>query len=147
MEPIASELFGLDPDVLFLNHGSFGACPLPVQEAQARWRARLEREPVRFFVRELEPALDAARAAVAHFVGSPPEELVFVRNATSGCNAVLRSLELEPGDEIVVTSHGYGAVTNAARYVCARAGARVVTAELPFPLADAEAVTEAVRAA
>ena len=145
MEPLSPDAWSLDPDVVFLNHGSFGACPAPVRQAQDRWRARLEAEPVRFFTRELEPALDAARAQVAAFVGAAPEDFAFVRNATAGCNAVLRSLDLAPGDEIVVTQHGYPAVTHAARHVCERAGARLVTAQVPFPLVGPAAVQSAMR--
>ena len=145
MEPLARDAWCLDAEVLFLNHGSFGASPAPVRAAQDEWRARLEAEPVRFFLRELGPAQDAAREEVAAFVGAAPEDFVFVRNATAGCNAVLRSLPLETGDEVVVTSHGYGAVTNAARYVCERAGARLVVAHVPFPVTGPDEVRTIVR--
>src|ERR1017187_10034203 len=97
----------LDPEIIFLNHGSFGACPRRVLEFQNEWRARLERKPVQFLVRELEARLDAARAALAQFIGADAEDLVFVPNATSGVNTVLRSLEFKPGDELVVTDQGY----------------------------------------
>lgn len=137
----------LDPDVVFLNHGSFGACPRVVLERQTELRAQLEAEPVRFFVHELEPLLDEARNRVADFVGARPDDLGFVRNATSGVNAVLRSLRLEPGDELLVTNHGYNACCNVADFVTRRAGARVVVATLPFPLASEDQVVEAVLAA
>lgn len=134
----------LDPEVTFLNHGSFGACPRAVLERQSELRARLEREPVRFFAYELEPLLDAARAEVAAFVGAQAEDLVFVRNATSGVNAVLRSLALAPGDELLTTSHVYGACLQAMRHVAARAGARVVVVPVPFPLRSADEVVDAI---
>ena len=137
----------LDEDVVFLNHGSFGACPRVVLEAQARLRAQLEAEPVRFFVRELEPLLAEARAVAARFVGCDEDDLVFVRNATEGVNAVLRSLRFAPGDAILVTDHGYHAVGNAARWVAERAGARVDVARVPFPLTGPDEVVEAVLAA
>jgi isopenicillin-N epimerase len=137
----------LDPEVDFLNHGAFGACPRVVLEEQNRWRARLELEPVRFMLHELEPALDAARIAVAAFVGADPETLAFVTNATTGVNTVLASLALGPGDEVLVTDHGYGACTNAARYWAERVGADVVSARLPLPVTDPDEVVRAVLAA
>jgi isopenicillin-N epimerase len=94
------DAFTLDPDIVYLNHGSYGACPRIVLEEQSRLRAQLERQPVRFMGRELEPLLDEARRTLAAFVGADPEELAFVQNATSGVNAVVRSLAFAPGDEI-----------------------------------------------
>jgi isopenicillin-N epimerase len=115
-----------------------------VLAAQAELRARLEREPVDFMAREWEPRMDEARAALARFVGAEPDALAFVSNATSGVNTVLRSLRFAPGDEILVTNHGYNACLNAARFAAEQSGARVVVAELPFPLADPEEVTRAI---
>ena len=137
----------LHPEVAFLNHGSFGACPRAVLEAQSELRAELEREPVRFLGREIEDRLDGVRAELGAFLGAADEDLAFVPNATTGVNAVLQSLELAPGDEIVVTDHGYNACTNAVDFVCSRAGARRVTAALPFPLRSSDEAFEAVLAA
>jgi isopenicillin-N epimerase len=137
----------LDPEVLFLNHGSFGACPAAVLAEQQELRAEVEREPVRFLGRELEGRIDAARAALAAFVGAAVEDLVPVPNATTGVNAVVRSLPFGPGDEILLTSHGYNACRNACEFAAARAGARVVVAAVPFPLASGEEVVEALLAA
>ncbi|MEW6432031.1 MAG: aminotransferase class V-fold PLP-dependent enzyme [Myxococcota bacterium] len=141
------DAFTLDPGITFLNHGSFGACPRVVQERQQQLRAQLESEPVRFMTRALEPLLDAARARLAAFVGARATDLAFVPNATTGVNAVLRSLRFEPGDELVTTNHGYNACTNALRFVAERSGATVIVAQVPFPLADERAAVDAVLAA
>lgn len=134
----------LDPQVRFLNHGSFGACPRPVLEAQAALRERMEREPVLLLARELQGLLDGVRAELAPFLGAAPEELGFVRNATTGVNAVLGSLALRPGDELLVSDQGYNACRNAAEHYAARAGAHVVTAKVPFPLRSPDEVIGAV---
>src|SRR5438874_10053785 len=134
----------LDPNITFLNHGSFGATPIAVLAKQDEYRTRLEREPVRFMVRELEPLLDAARADVAAFVGAAAEDIAFVQNATAGVNAVLRSLDLDQHDELLVTTHEYNASRNVLDFVCALAGAKVVVVDVPFPLASSDVVVERV---
>jgi isopenicillin-N epimerase len=134
----------LDPKIAFLNHGSFGSCPLPVLAFQQALRDRMERQPVQFLVRELEPMLDQARAALAQFTGARAEDLVFVPNATSGVNTVLRSLPLAPGSEWLVTDHEYNACRNALEFAAARAGAKVVVARVPFPFESAGQIVEAV---
>ncbi len=134
----------LDPAIRFLNHGSFGATPKRVLHEQDEIRKRMEREPVSFFVRKLPFELDRARCELAEFVGAEPSRLAFVPNATTGVNAVLRSLEFAPGDELLVTDHGYPACSNALRFVAERAGATVVVAEVPFPLQSSEEVVDAV---
>ncbi len=136
--------FALDPQRTFLNHGSFGASPREVLEDQARWRARMEREPVEFFVGAWERELDLARGELARFLGAHSDDLAFVCNATHGVNTVLRSLEFETGAELLSTSHEYNASRNALEFVAARAGARVVTAAVPFPIASPEQVVEAL---
>jgi isopenicillin-N epimerase len=138
------EQFLLEPDLVFLNHGSYGACPRAVLEAQSQLRERIEHDPVRFFSSELEPLLDSARDQLAAFVGADVDELVFVSNATSGVNAILRSLELKPGDELLSTNHAYNACMNALAFAGARAGARVVVAEVPFPIGGENEVVDAV---
>lgn len=134
----------LDPAVTFLNHGSFGACPIPVLRAQEALRQRMEREPVRFFVRELEELALGARQALCTFIGAQPRDLAFVPNATAGVNTVLRSLPLEPGDELLVTDHEYAACRNALDFAAIRSGARVVVVRVPFPVESGDQVVAAV---
>ena len=139
----------LDPSVVHLNHGSFGACPIEVLEQQASLRSMLESNPVAFMLRQYQPLLERSRSALAGLVGADADGLVFVPNATHGVNAVLRTLEarLGSGDEVVVTSHTYNAVRNAVEVTAARVGARVVVADVPFPLASpADAVAAVVAA-
>src|SRR5580692_7905754 len=123
----------LDPQVVFLNHGSFGACPERVLAVQTEWQRRMERQPLQFLVRELEAELDAARAVLAQFTGAEAEDLVFIPNATTGVNTILRSLSFQPGDELLVTDQEYNASRNALNFVAERSGARVVVASIPFP--------------
>lgn len=139
-----SQFWSLDPTCTFLNHGSFGACPIAVLEVQQEFRTRLERQPLRFLGREFEGLLDQSRAALAIFVGAEAEELVFVPNATTGVNAVLRSLTFSPSDELLTTSQEYNACRNALDFVAARSGASVVVAEVPYPIESPAQVTEAV---
>lgn len=134
----------LDPAVEFLNHGSFGSCPRQVLDFQRELRERLEREPVQFMVRELEGLMGEAREALGSFVGAHPEDLVFVPNATTAVNSVLRSLPLRRGDELLVTDHEYNACRNALDFAAHRAGARVVVVPIPFPLAGESVICEAV---
>lgn len=139
-------LWPLDPSVAFLNHGSYGACPAEVLRYQAALRAEMEAEPVRFLGRELDDRLDAARARLGAFVGADPDDLAFVSNATGGVNAVLRSLRLAAGDELLTTDHAYQACRNTLDFVAERSGARVVTVTLPFPVTDPQAIVDTVLA-
>jgi isopenicillin-N epimerase len=134
----------LDPEVTFLNHGSFGACPRPILERQSHLRERMEREPILFLWKELEPLLDEARAELAAFVRCDPQGLVFVTNATMGVNTVLGSFPLASGDELLVTDHEYNACRNALDAAARRARARVVVAPVPFPLTSPGDVMEAL---
>jgi isopenicillin-N epimerase len=138
----------LDPTVTFLNHGSFGGCPEPVLEQQSLLRAELERRPIEWLApeRELEPKLDDARKALASLVGARPQDIVFVNNATSAVNAVLRSARFEAGDEIIFTDHGYNACSNVVRYLAERTGIVPVIAKLPFPISSPDQVVEAIEA-
>jgi len=124
------ELFLLDPDVVYLNHGSFGACPRSVFERYQTWQRELEREPVRFIEHRLGDLLATARAELGAFVGASPDDLTFVPNATTGVNIAARALELRPGDEVLATDLEYGACDLTWEHVCERAGARYVRAPL-----------------
>ncbi|MDP6355064.1 MAG: aminotransferase class V-fold PLP-dependent enzyme [Planctomycetota bacterium] len=139
--------FPLDPDIVFLNHGSFGSCPRAVLEKQQELRNRMERQPVQFMIRDRESLSNDARIALAEFVGARPDCLVPVPNITSAANAVLRSLQFEPGDELLTTDHEYNACKNILNFVAERSGAKVVVASVPFPISDPSEVIEAVLAA
>jgi len=139
--------FLLDPEVVFLNHGSFGACPARVLDYQAGLRERMERQPVQFLGRRLEGLLDEARIELARFISADAEGLVFVPNATTGVNIALSGFGFRPGDELLVTNHEYNACRNALDEVALRSGARVVTVPLPFPCRSADVIVQAVLAA
>jgi len=137
-------LWQLDPGIDFLNHGSFGACPKPVLAFQTQIQQRIEREPVKFYVDDLERLWDEARRTLAPFLGARPDDLVFVPNATSGVNAVLRSLKFKRGDELLVTDYEYNACRNVLDFVAKTWGAKAVVVPLPFPLKSPEQIIEAV---
>jgi isopenicillin-N epimerase len=122
------DLFLLDPDVVFLNHGSFGACPRPVFAEYQRLQLELERDPVEFLSlkRRFPELIGHARERLAAYVGASASDLILVPNATTAVNAVARSLDLQPGDEIVATTHEYGGNDLLWRYMCERRGARYV---------------------
>jgi isopenicillin-N epimerase len=139
--------WALDPDFLSVNHGSFGATPRVVLAAQRGWQQRLEAQPSRFMRAVLPEALRHAADRLGALIGADGKDIGFVDNATTGCNAVLRSLHLMPDDQVVVLSHGYGAVRNTVRYLCERVGARMVEAAVPFPHPDADAIIANIAAA
>ena len=139
--------WSFDPEWLTVNHGSFGACPRRVREAQARWRERFERQPTGFTHHELPHLLRAAAASIGGFLNADPNDTVLVDNATSGCNAVLRSRRFAPGDEILILDQTYGAVRNTVRFVAAQSGANVVTLVLPFPNTSPYEVTASLKSA
>src|SRR5436309_10244684 len=131
--PSAAELrseYLLDPEVAFLNHGSYGACPRPVFERYQAWQRELEREPVDFIGRRLPELLAAARAKLAEFVGARPDDLTFVPNATTGVNMAARALDLREGDEVLASDLEYGACDLTWERTCEQAGARYVRAPI-----------------
>lgn len=145
--PVASSYLKhwlLDPEITFLNHGSFGACPGVVLQTQQQWRERLERQPLQFLGSDIEALLDHALSELAAFVKCPPSDLVFVTNATTGINTILRSLHFSPGNEVLTTTHEYNACRNALDYVADRHHINVVVADIPFPLESDEQITQAI---
>ncbi|HNS50305.1 MAG TPA: aminotransferase class V-fold PLP-dependent enzyme [Anaerolineae bacterium] len=136
--------FLLRPDVVFLNHGSFGARPRAVVEAYHGWQRELEGQPVEFLGRRFGELMRWAREVLADYVHACAADLVFVPNATTGLNVVARSLPLEPGDEVVTSDHEYGALDRTWRFVWGKRGARYINQRVPLPVQSAEQVVEAV---
>ena len=136
--------FLLREDVVFLNHGSFGACPRPVFEAYQRFQLELESEPVEFLGRRLTELMRTPREALAAELGTVPENIAAVTNATSGLNIVARSLPLKPGDQILTTDHEYSALEKTWAFVCRQTGAEVVVVKVPLPLTSEANFTEAI---
>ncbi|MEM9081978.1 MAG: aminotransferase class V-fold PLP-dependent enzyme [Planctomycetota bacterium] len=132
----------LDRSVVFLNHGSFGASPIPVLEHQRELLDLLERNPMAYMIDHLERLIDESRNALGSFLNTQPESLVFVRNATEGVNAVVRSLRLEAGDELLTSRHEYNACNNALDFVAERAGAKVVGVEIGLPVPSDDEIVQ-----
>jgi len=139
-----AEHFVIDRAVVYINHGSFGACPGPVLEAQSAHRLGAERELVRFYTDDAWRLLDRSRAALAPLVGADPSDIVFVRNATTGVATTLTNLALDPGDELLTTTLEYPACENNLRAAADRAGASVVLADPGWPIRDEEQILDAV---
>jgi len=131
-------------DTIYLNHGSFGPPPDIVRQARRDWIRRLDEQPMDFFVRQLEPALRAARAKLAEFVAASPADLIFVENATVGMNIVADSFPLAAGDEVLLTDHEYGAVKRIWQRACEQAGATLKIVTLPLPFRTADETTAAI---
>ncbi|MBC8506097.1 MAG: aminotransferase class V-fold PLP-dependent enzyme [Anaerolineales bacterium] len=137
-----SSMFLLDPEITFLNHGSFGACPRPVFESYQSWQRRLERQPVEFLDRQVSQLMAESRSALAQFLNCGAEEIVYFPNPTTAINMVARNLELVPGDEILTSDHEYGAMDRTWRYVCQKVGARYVQQPIPLPVTTPEEFVE-----
>jgi len=138
------DLFLLREDIVFLNHGSFGACPSPVHRRYQALQCELESNPVAFLdaTRERPQRLRDARQALARFVGARRDDLVFVPNATYGLNVAARSVGLQRGDEVLVTDHGYGAIDRTWAFVCEKRGAQLVRAHIDLPVESVDQVVE-----
>jgi isopenicillin-N epimerase len=146
VETLRSE-FLLDPAVVYLNHGAFGATPQPVFAVYQEWQRELERNPTEFLGERIDSLLADARTALARYVHADADDLVFVPNATTGVNAAAWALDLREGDEVLATSLEYGACELALRHVLPHFGARYVTVDVPLPVRDADEIVDAVFAA
>ena len=132
-------LYLLDPSVIFLNHGSFGACPIPVFETYQNWQRELERQPVEFLGRRINGLLAESREILGRFLNISGDDLVFFPNPTTAINMVVRSLKLEPGDEVLASNHEYGAMDRTWRFICKLSGAQYINHKIPLPVHDPEA--------
>ena len=138
------DLFLLRRDVVFLNHGSFGARPAAVFAEYQRWQRELEQQPVEFLGRRFSDVMRDARVAIAAYLGARADDLVFVPNATSGLNVVARSLALTPGDEVLTTDHEYGALDSTWRFICASRGAKYINRPIRLPAQSQDDVVETI---
>jgi isopenicillin-N epimerase len=134
--------FLLEPDVIYLNHGGYGACPRPVFDTYQRFQLELERQPTLFFSQKANDLLKQARGRLGAYLHTNPNNLIFVTNATTGVNYVARSLELHPGDQVLTTDQEYGAMDRVWESVCRRAGAMYVRQPIPLPVTTAEDIVE-----
>jgi isopenicillin-N epimerase len=138
------EHFLLQPNVFYLNHGSFGACPRDVFEAYQKWQLDLERQPTEFLGRRFTELMREARTVLADYVGAHSDDLVYITNVTVGLNTVARSLRLAPDDEVLSTDHEYGALDRTWRFICQKRGTRYVRQPVDLPVTDAEQIVEAI---
>ncbi len=136
------DLFLLDPDITFLNHGSFGATPKPVFDNYQTWQRRLEWQPVQFLINDLAGYLENARAALGQFIHADPDDIAYIPNATFGLNVVARSLDLGPGDAVLTTNHEYGACENVWQFLSQKRGFHIVAQPISLPVTTAEAIVE-----
>ncbi len=142
--PFLKEYFLLNPDVVFLNHGSFGATPKPVFDAYQNWQLRLEHQPVLFLGRELDDLLKDSRCALGEYLNADADDLVYFPNATHGVNIIARSLGLKPGDEILTTDHEYGACDYTWDFVCGKTGAKYIHQSIPLPVRSEDEIVEQI---
>lgn len=129
--------FLLDPNVIYLNHGSFGATPRPVFESYQRWQRELENQPCKFFGRAHE-LLEHSREILADYIGTQKDNLAYVTNATTGINIAAHSIKLHPGDEVLSTNHEYGALDRTWQYLARKIGFRYINQPIPLPITSAQ---------
>jgi isopenicillin-N epimerase len=134
--------FLLTPDVIYLNHGSFGATPKPVMEVYQKWQIRLENQPVKFLGREINELQLDARIVLGSYLNAAVDDLVFIPNATAGANLIARSLHLTQDDEVLATNHEYGACDYAWEFACQKNGSRYIRQPIPLPIQREEETCE-----
>lgn len=134
--------FLLDPEITYLNHGSFGACPKPIFENYQHWQLELEKEPVQFLTKKLSGHLKESKNALAAYISCAPEDFFFVPNPTMAINTVMRSLELQPGDEILTTNHEYGAMDRTWNFYCKKSGAKYIRQHISLPIVSKEQILD-----
>ena len=144
MFPNLKNQFFLDPEIIFLNHGSFGACARPIYENLLEWQSKLEEEPVKFFENTIINELKKSRMALGNYINCPSEDLVYFPNPTTAVNAVARSLKLSPGDEVLSTNHIYGALDRSWKYICDNKKANFIKAQVPFPIESKQEFLESI---
>ena len=132
------DYFQLNPEVIFLNHGAFGACPKPVFETYQNWQRELENQPVEFLGRRIAGLMAEAREKLALYVSCAPEDIVYFPNPSTAINMVVRNLDLQPGDEVLTSDHEYGAMDRTWRLMCEKSGAKYIQQAIPLPVSDAD---------
>src|SRR5574341_1160343 len=137
---IPKDLFLLDPDVIFLNHGSFGAAPKAVFDVYQNWQRRLERQPVLFLGRELNGLLRESRTVLGQYLNADADDLVYIPNATYGINMIARSLQLRPGDEVLTSDHEYGACDYTWQFICGKRAARYIRQSIHVPVCSEDEI-------
>ena len=134
--------FLLDPNITFLNHGSFGSCPRPIFQEYQKWQKKLERQPVQFMMDKVYPALKKSRIALSEFIGCNEDGLIFFQNPTTATTNIIYNLDLKPGDEVLMTNHEYGALVRAWTAWGKRTGVKIVQQNIPVPLDTEERFIE-----
>lgn len=134
--------FLINPEYRHMNHGSFGACPKPIFEDYQKWQLALERDSVQFFVHDGSIQLQKSKAALAEYVNCDPDDMVMTMNPSYSINIIAKSLNLNPGDEVLATNHEYGALDSTWNYYCKKSQAKYVRQEIPIPLTSKEEFIE-----
>ena len=138
MFPELKKLFMLDPDITFLNHGSFGACPKPIFDKYIQFQKQLEKEPVRLLAYDVFPLLEKSRDALSKFISCNKDDLIFSPNPSTALNTVIKSLNLKENDEILTTNHEYGALDRTWNFICKKTDAKYIQQTIKLPLNSKE---------